>query len=31
MIRGLFGLNTLPITATEVVITEGEYDAMAVY
>jgi len=28
---GLFGLNTVPARAKYVVITEGEYDAMAVY
>jgi twinkle protein len=28
---GLFGLNTVPPDADEVVITEGEFDAMAVY
>jgi twinkle protein len=28
---GLFGFHTIPNDATEVVITEGEYDAMAVY
>ena len=28
---GLFGLNTIPLGAKEIVITEGEYDAMAVY
>lgn len=28
---GLFGLNTLPLVADELVITEGEFDAMAVY
>ncbi|EGR33048.1 hypothetical protein IMG5_063030 [Ichthyophthirius multifiliis] len=28
---GLFGLNTVPINAKEIVITEGEYDAMAVF
>jgi twinkle protein len=28
---GLFGFHTIPEDATEVVITEGEYDAMAVY
>ncbi|CAM9302975.1 unnamed protein product [Chrysoparadoxa australica] len=28
---GLFGWHTIPPEATEVVLTEGEYDAMAVY
>lgn len=28
---GLFGLNTVPPRAKSIVITEGEYDAMAVY
>ena len=28
---GLFGWHTIPLDAKEVVITEGEYDAMAVY
>jgi len=28
---GLFGWHTIPHDATEIVITEGEYDAMAVY
>ena len=28
---GLFGLHTVSDDATELVITEGEYDAMAVY
>ena len=28
---GLFGLHTVPPEATEVIITEGEYDAMAVH
>ena len=28
---GLFGLHTVPDDATSVVLTEGEYDAMAVY
>jgi twinkle protein len=28
---GLFGLNTIPEDATEVIITEGEYDAMIAY
>ena len=28
---GLFGLHAVPADATELVITEGEYDAMAVY
>ncbi|KAL4435105.1 hypothetical protein ABPG74_003598 [Tetrahymena malaccensis] len=28
---GIFGLNTVPQNAKELVITEGEYDAMAVY
>ena len=28
---GLFGLHAVPDDATELVITEGEYDAMAVY
>eukprot|EP00177_Eucheuma_denticulatum_P000203 GFKZ01000357.1.p1 GENE.GFKZ01000357.1~~GFKZ01000357.1.p1 ORF type:complete len:793 (+),score=87.92 GFKZ01000357.1:124-2502(+) len=28
---GLFGLNTVPATAKEVVLTEGEFDAMAVF
>ena len=28
---GLFGLHTVPSEATEVIITEGEYDAMAVH
>jgi len=28
---GLFGLNTVPAKAKSVVLTEGEYDAMAVY
>ena len=28
---GLFGLHTIPSDATEIVLTEGEYDAMAVY
>jgi twinkle protein len=28
---GLFGLHTVPAEAKEVVLTEGEYDAMAVY
>ena len=28
---GLFGLNTVPPKAKTIVITEGEYDAMAVY
>jgi twinkle protein len=28
---GMFGLNTVPADAKEVVITEGEFDAMAVY
>jgi DNA primase len=30
-IRGLFGLTTLKETDKAIVITEGEYDAMAVY
>ena len=29
--QGLFGLNTVPESAESLVITEGEYDAMAVY
>jgi twinkle protein len=29
--RGLFGLDTVPDNATEIIITEGEYDAMAAY
>lgn len=28
---GFFGLNTVPADATEVVLTEGEFDAMAVF
>lgn len=28
---GLFGFHTIPTDATEIVITEGEYDAMAVF
>ena len=28
---GLFGLHAVPADASELVITEGEYDAMAVY
>ena len=28
---GLFGMNTIPINAEEIVITEGEFDAMAVH
>jgi twinkle protein len=28
---GLFGLDTVPASATEVVLTEGEFDAMAVH
>ena len=28
---GLFGFNTIPADATEVVLTEGEFDAMAVH
>ncbi len=28
---GLFGMHTVPLESKEVVITEGEYDAMAVY
>jgi twinkle protein len=28
---GLFGLNTIPEDATELIITEGEYDAMIVH
>ena len=28
---GLFGWHTIPLTAQEIVITEGEYDAMAVF
>jgi twinkle protein len=28
---GLFGYHTIPIGSKEVIITEGEYDAMAVY
>eukprot|EP01084_Bolivina_argentea_P223014 377397_1 len=28
---GLFGLHTVPPEANEIVLTEGEYDAMAVY
>lgn len=28
---GLFGLNTVPKNAEEIIITEGEYDAMAAY
>ena len=28
---GLFGWHTVPHTATELIITEGEFDAMAVY
>jgi len=28
---GLFGWHTVPLDAKEVVVTEGEYDAMAVY
>jgi hypothetical protein len=28
---GLFGLHTIPDDATSVILTEGEYDAMAVY
>lgn len=28
---GLFGWNTIPDDATEIVLTEGEFDAMAVY
>jgi len=27
----LFGLDTVPEDAKEIVITEGEYDAMSVY
>lgn len=30
-IYGFFGLNTVPLDAKEVIITEGEYDAMAVH
>lgn len=30
-IWGLFGLNTVPKDAKEVILTEGEYDAMAAY
>jgi len=29
--RGIFGLNTIPENAQEIVITEGEFDAMAVF
>ncbi|OQR85631.1 twinkle protein [Achlya hypogyna] len=28
---GLFGWNTVPASATSIVVTEGEFDAMAVY
>ncbi|KAL0491572.1 Peo1 [Acrasis kona] len=28
---GLFGYHTIPLNATQIVITEGEYDAMAVH
>merc|ERR1711908_23359 len=28
---GLFGLDTVPSDSKEIVITEGEYDAMSVY
>jgi twinkle protein len=28
---GLFGLDTVPQDAEEIIITEGEYDAMAAY
>jgi len=27
----LFGLNVIPEDATEIIITEGEYDAMIAY
>ena len=27
----MFGAHTVPTTATEVIVTEGEYDAMAVF
>jgi len=30
-IVGLFGLNTIPESCTEIIITEGEYDAMIAY
>lgn len=29
--RGFFGLNTVPLNAKEIIITEGEFDAMAAY
>jgi twinkle protein len=29
--RGFFGLNLVKDTDTQIVITEGEFDAMAVY
>lgn len=28
---GLFGLHTVPVDAKEIILTEGEFDAMAVY
>lgn len=28
---GLFGFHTVPAASTEIILTEGEYDAMAVY
>jgi twinkle protein len=31
LISGLFGLHTVPDNAEEIIITEGEYDAMAAY
>ena len=31
LIRGLFGIDTVPKSATQVIITEGEYDAMAAW
>lgn len=30
-VLGLFGLNTVPEDATEIIITEGEFDAMIAY
>jgi twinkle protein len=31
MIWGLFGMDTVPESAEEIILTEGEYDAMAAY
>ena len=31
LVWGLFGIDTVPADAEEIIITEGEYDAMAAY